>query len=552
MSQSDSEPEYKTTEDGPIFAYEKLYYDANDKAKIEAMPEVQREEVLAQRSEQLERHEQDLTLRRIVAARAKEEAKAAAKKKRKASAAELDEGQRKSSRQRTKLGGGRAGEASSAIEEYKKKRAEKTRRDAERRLDPTSRRPATPEDNYSDPDADVESDYDYDHRRSARRRSPTPPKDEPLAELNDLQHVRIGRENFAEVCYYPGFEAAVTDCYARVCLGPGRTPGVNEYRLCRIKGLVSGRPYAMTAPNGRPFPVDKYVLAAHGKSEKAWSFLECSMSRFTEDEWRRYRIVLANEDLKLPTRRTTVIKIEAINNLIGHRFSEAEITEKMKKQHDLEATINRTAEKEEIKEQISAARRAEDWDKVDELEEKLTSIIPVKLAYGTTIQRPQSTYVNREAQKLAELNLRNQRLNAENVRKAELAEMRSRRIKKHLAPGVDDLFDGGVGTGSDISRSGTPVNGARGGRGLTPQPIGTPRASTPRALTPQPPPQQPSGLSSSLTVPVGNGTATPNRTGTPTIQLNNKSKSRGPGFLFVEKTDDEIMAEMDLGIEIDI
>lgn len=532
MSQSESEAEYKATEDGPIFPYEKLYHDAADKAAIQSMPEVQREEVLAQRSEQLERHEQDLTLRRMLAARAKEEAKAAAKKKRKASVAEMEETQRKSSRQRTKLGGGRAGEASSAIEAYKKQRAEKSLRDAQRRQDPSKRRPASPDDDYSDADAEAESDKEYNNRRQ-KRHSPSPMKDEPIAELDDVQHIRIGRDNFAQVCYYPGFEETLTDCYARVNLGPGRTPGVNEYRLCLIKGFTTGQPYAMTGTNGRPFPVDKYIIAAHGKAEKPWSFLECSMSRFTEDEWRRYRVTMANEDCKLPTKRSINIKIDRINALLNHRFTEAEITEKMKKQRDIEARINRTAERDEIKEKIRSAKLAQDYDLADELEERLTAILPMKLAFNTTLGRSENNYVNKDAEKLAELNRRNQKLNAENVRKAQLAEMRARRAKKHLAPGVEELFEGG----SDISRSGTPVNGRS-----TPQPPGL----TPRGGTPNPP--------TIITGAKETPTSTPKRGTTPTPMLLKPLAKDKRGLAQIRRAanDDEIMAGMDLGIDIDI
>ena len=546
MSQSDSGAKYKAPEDGPIFPYEKLHYDAADKAKIEAMPEIEREELLAQRSEQLERHEQDLQLRRIVAARAREEAKAVAKK-RKASAADLEDGQRKSSRQRTKLGGGRAGEASTAIEAYKKQRAEKSQRDAQRRLDPSAKRARTPDDEYSDADGEAESDNDFDYRRS-KRRSPSPAKDEPLAELNDIQHIKVGRENFAEVCYYPGFEQAITDCYARVCLGHGRNPGILEYRLCKIKGFTTGRPYAMKGRNGLMLPVEKYIIAQHGKAEKAWSFLECSMGRFTEDEWRRYRITLANEDMKLPTRSLCNAKIGQINDLLNHRFTEAEISEKMKKQRDLEDKIKRKAERDEINEKLGAAKRAQDWDLVDELQDKLDAVVDMKLAQGTTLRQQKVSYVSKEAEKIAELNRRNQRANEENIRKAELAEMRSRRSKKHLAPGVDDLFEGGGG--SDISRMGTPVNG----RG-TPQPGLTPRAGTPnpfpRAGTP--------GLLHPAAATGGAKSATP--AGTPRahtpvpVILSKANGKRGPlGGIIKSATDEELMAAaaMDLGIELDI
>ncbi|KAK7900021.1 RNA polymerase-associated protein rtf1 [Exophiala xenobiotica] len=523
MSQSEDEADFDPGADKPIFPYEKLYYDAEDKARIEAKPEIEREEILAQRSEQVERHEQDLTLRRLVAARAREEAKSAAKNKRKASAADLEDTQRKSTRQRTKVGGGKVGEASSAIEAYKQQRAEKNLREQQRKRDGYVRKSASPELDYSDADAEAESDNDYDDRRY-RRRSPSPPKDEPIAELADIQRARVGRDNFAQVCYTPGFEETITDCYARVCLGPGRDPKINEYRLCLIKGFTKGKPYAMMGSNGRPFPVDKYIIARHGKAERPWSFLECSMSKFTEDEWRRYRATMANEDCKLPTRKFINSKLDQINRLLTHRFTDDDITARMQAQNDLLEKITRNREKEELKERIKAAIAEGDDDLAEELENHLASIVPMKLAFGTSLSRADSAQVSREQEQIAELNRRNQRLNAENVRKAQLAEMRARKSKKHLAPGVDELFEGG----SDISRTGTPVNGT-----------GTPKvaASISRAGTPNP--------------TIANGTP---RSSTPTINVLKPAAEKKKGLPVIRKAalDDEILANMDLGIDIDI
>ena len=512
MSESDSEAESPPAgDDGPIFPYEKLYLSAKDKADIEGLPEIQREAILAERNAQLERHDQDVTLRRLLAARAREEAKATEKKKRKAGAADLEESKRKSSRQRTKLGGGKVGERDTAIEAYKRQRAEKGLRDEQRRRDAAARKErggqTSPANDFSDADAEGESEVERDETKH-KRRSPTPPRDDPIVELADIQRAKVGRDNFAQVCYYPGFEEAIKDCYARVCLGPGRTPGVMEYRVCLIKDFVKGKPYAMTGSNGRPFAVDTYILAAHGKANKPWSFLECSMSRFSEEEWRRYRIVMANEECKLPTRRFINYKLDQINALINHHFTEAEITEKIRRQNVLMNKINKWDERAAIEERKAAALLAGDDETVRACNDELAAIVPAKLAFNTTLIKPESNHVNKEQERLAELNRRNQKLNAENVRKAQLAEMKAKKSKKHLAPGIDDLFEGG----SDISRAGTPVNGIG-----TPKNLGTPRSSTPV----------------NLLKPL-----TKDRKGIPMIRKT--------------ATDDEFLANMDLGIDIEI
>jgi RNA polymerase-associated protein RTF1 len=228
---SDSEgSDAQVEDDGPIFPYEKLYLSAKDKQEIMAMPEIQREQILSERAQEVDRHNQDLALRRLLASREKEEARKAKKNKRKASVANLDEGARKSSRQKTTLGGRKVGEASEAIEAYKRQREQKGKRDELRRRD-TATRDHKSRSRVSDEDADGESEVEWDDRE----RSPSPPKDDPPAELRDIQRARVGRTNFAQVCFYPGFEEAISGCYARVNIGPNRDTGLNEYRLCLIK-----------------------------------------------------------------------------------------------------------------------------------------------------------------------------------------------------------------------------------------------------------------------------------------------------------------------------
>ena len=525
MDQSDCEGELASADWKPRYPYERLYYDAEDKVNISRKSEIERERILAEREEENLENEQNAALARLVAGRAKEEARAAAKNKRKASEADLDdkpdEKQRKSVRQQKRVGG-----SSSTIEAYRKQRADKKEQAEQRKRVPARR--MSPRDGYSDDDGEAESEDDYDnHRRKGH--SPTPTKDDPQAELLDVQKARIGRDNFAQVCYTPGFEKTAEGCFARVCLGPGRNPGVNEYRLCSIKSITTGKPYAMMGENGRQFLTDKYIMAAHGKSEKPWSFLECSMSRFTEDEWRRYRVIMANEDCKMPTQGTINRKLDELNRLINFKWDNRSIDARVLTQKALVDKVNRVDEKEDIVMDISKARGKGDLQEVADLEHKLANLVPIKLAFGTTLgPKVQVSEAKKEEDRLAALNRRNQKLNAENIRKAQLAEMHARKAKKHLAPGVDELFEGG----SDISRSGTPVNGhgtpkigATISRSGTPIPTyhlnGTPKNGTPRAGTPVP----------NLLKPVA-------------------EKRKGIPVIRKAVQDDEILANMDLGIDI--
>jgi RNA polymerase-associated protein RTF1 len=525
QSASDAELDMDDEEDKPLYAYDKIYHDAKEKIKIQAMGEIERETIIAQRTEEVDRHEQNRQLHRLVASRGREDRKLEAKAKRKAAEAGLDDNQRKSSRQRTKVGG----ESKTLIDKYKLQRAEKNQRDEKNRQNRSARTPS-PSGAYSEDDADGEDD-DYYDRRYPKKRSPSPAKDDPPAELNDIQHARIGRDNFAQVCQNPTFKQAVTGCFARVNLGPGRTPGVNEYRLCQIDNIETGKIYAMTGSNGQQFLTDKYILASHGKAKRAWSFLECSMSRFTEDEWRRYRVTMANDDVKMPTQGQVNKKLEDLNKLINHKWLDSEITGKLNAQNDLMAIVTKAKEREAIMDQLIEARRKRNFDLEQQLEDKLQNIVPMKLAMGTSIVKKETPRVNLEQERLTALNRKNNQLNSENIRKAQLAEMRARRIKQAPKPAtaiankaIDDLF----GDGSDISRAGTPVNGS-----------GTPaRSGTPN--------------------PTGNGTTA---NGTPTVgtprsntPVPYKQVGKKKGIPSIRKAafDDEIIGSIDLGLEIEL
>lgn len=239
-SMSESESDFSPpldADDGPIFPYEKMFYSANDKEEIMAMPEIKREQVLSERAQQVDHRNQDIALRRLLASREREESRALDKKKRKVEDADIEEGQRKSSRQKTTLGGRKVGESSDAIEAYKRQREQKGKRDELRRRDPIPKkrdRRSSSQDVVSD-EAGSEVEWD-DHKR---RSSPMKPKDDPPANLRDLNRARVGRSNFAQVCFYPGFDAAITNCYSRVCIGPNHETGQTEYRVCLIKSKLS-------------------------------------------------------------------------------------------------------------------------------------------------------------------------------------------------------------------------------------------------------------------------------------------------------------------------
>ncbi|KAI9797164.1 MAG: hypothetical protein M1835_001837 [Candelina submexicana] len=548
-SESDTSPG-EAGDDGPVFPLENKYYSEADKAEIMSMSEIQREEILAERAQILERNLQDLHLRRLLQAREREEAKAAGLKKRKAGTADLDENQRKSSRQKTTLGGRKVGERSGPLEEYKRQREQRNIEIEQRKRDDGNakdrRGRSSQERGYSDADAEGESEVEWDDKpRVGYPPSASPPKIEQLpADLRDFNRARVGRSNFAKVCFYPGFEKAIANCFLRVSVGQEK--GQNVYRMAQIKYFTEGRPYAMEAPNGSLFVTNQYAMAALGKSEKELPFLACSDSNITEAELARYKRTLEFEQVPIATKSFLNSKVDDINGLINHRFTDQEIQEKLKRAGALQSRfsiIDRNAIANRRKDAVLQGDEAA----IAKCDAELAALEGPKLAFGTSLTKEsKGPKPPTQQEQLAIINRNNRKANTRDIRAAQIAEREAVRKaneavargeavadtfarvktrakfhhdvnenKKTLAPPkVDELFE----EGSDRSRAGTPLSV---GGTSTPKKVGTPKPS-----------------------------------GTPLLaarSLNGELKKKGGIPTFTKTTmDDEIIGAMDFGIEIEI
>lgn len=218
--------EASPVDDGPAYPLEGVYLDVQDRSYIQSLPEIERESILAERAAENTKRQQDIQLKKALAAT---QAAASKHQKRKAGAADLDDdaGQRKSSRAKV--------EKRSVLDDYKKAREAKGA-DRTSRLDPRSardrRRRSRSRSSASDRDADGESEVEWAPETSSRR-------EEPPADLKDFDRCRVGRSNFAKVCFYPNFENTMKGCFARVSIGMNRDTGENMYRMTQIKGEQS-------------------------------------------------------------------------------------------------------------------------------------------------------------------------------------------------------------------------------------------------------------------------------------------------------------------------
>lgn len=228
---------------------------------------------------------------------------------------------------------------------------------------------------------------------------------------------------------------------------------------------------------------DQYAIVAQGKSEKLWPFLACSDSKFTHEELERYVALLKSQGMRMPPRKLLYAKVDDINGLLNRSWTDNDIQAKINKQKAIEKKYDpanaANLAREKILNRRKQAEENGDYDEISRCEAELAAF-QVNSTNGTAVVGktliPTSNIKSertREQDRLAQLNQLARKSNAEEVRKALVEERRVIVVAREKAiaeakakaeaakntlsvPSGDmkDLF----GDGSDISRAGTPVN----------------------------------------------------------------------------------------------
>jgi RNA polymerase-associated protein RTF1 len=224
-SDSDREDGHVPDRDTDVpYPLEGKYKDSRDKSKISAMPQLERERILGERAEEMSRAQFQAELAR----RARDMGKAnmQSDRKRKAASQDPDDSDHRTSRPKVKV------KMNDKLEEYKRnreQRGQQRERQNDRHNDRRRRSSSGDRRGDSDVDADGESEVDWDDRRKEA------PRVEQPATLSDFEAVRMGRSFFSQVCFYPGFEDAMTGTFARIGTGIDAQRRT-LYKMAQIKG----------------------------------------------------------------------------------------------------------------------------------------------------------------------------------------------------------------------------------------------------------------------------------------------------------------------------
>ncbi|SSD59523.1 related to RNA polymerase-associated protein RTF1 [Saccharomycodes ludwigii] len=302
------EEEEEEEEENP-FPIEGKYKSEDDREHLESLPEMEREQILYERSQIMQKYKERTLFR---------QRKETEKRLRKKTDAVEANRTRKRSSATTAL---RKDIKSSKLTELKKQRARKNRSSgyADDDDDEYQNNSEEEEEEEEEEDAYVEQEEDYTDedddydpydtgRNNKVKRYHSDELDnnfgaeevewaeEQVAQLEDYNKIKVGRSLIAKFCFYPDFNDIVKGCYGRVNVGLDKHTGSSTYRMVKIERVFLQKPYNMGN-----FFTNQYFGVTQGKDRKVFPMKFFSDGPFTPAEYERYMNQLDKYDMSKPS-----------------------------------------------------------------------------------------------------------------------------------------------------------------------------------------------------------------------------------------------------------
>ncbi|CED82995.1 Paf1/RNA polymerase II complex, RTF1 component (involved in regulation of TATA box-binding protein) [Phaffia rhodozyma] len=404
-----------------------MYKDEADRARIQSMPELEREEIIATRLQEKQASIDKRQLDAIIASRnAKEDTGVAQAAK----------------RQHTSTGTSQA--KTSKLEVLKKKRLEKERRMTEKgkgNYSPT-RRGTSGE--SSDEEEGGISRFSEDEMEEKAKKA------REIIGLEDLERVRLSRRHLADMTSSPHFEEYVIGSYVRYMIGLGPDKR-NTYRICQIVGIERGKFYEFEKMRD-----DRKLTLKHGKSERGFTMEQVSESHFTLDEFRRWSETMKADKLPLPSRSSLQKKKKDWEEIRSRKLTDADITAMVNKKKNSQgrlklnqANLNLNRRRAEH----TMAIKRQDYEAAEEialaiaaLQEEVASLTTNGDSFsaggynGTASGGEGGGLMGKEEDLMAKLNEKNRKSQQDAIRKADADRREQRRAAALLKSGNKSLL----------------------------------------------------------------------------------------------------------------
>lgn len=412
-----------------------FYGDSEDKARLFAMTEVEREAILYERAQVRQARQERRALEQRI--REREEASSGGLVGKRAPTKEVDlkrkkldelkaKRQKRSIQEEEEEEEGEfedededEQEESSMDEEDRETLLRRQRRQKKKQQQQLRKRSQdSDEDYYTGSSAEEEDQKKRKGKDVTRSRAKEEYEQETEEEFDlDLANkLRLSRDIISQWIYRDGFEDIANRCLLRVNLGAGKS-GEVVYRIVELRKLV---PYHRTYSIKPGTPTSLAASVRFAKDERTFTFEFLSNSPFTESEFAHWKRECERASVRLPyTAISARRKIQKLKAFHGEALTDSMIASMIERRRELldaqAAPRNLLAEQTILQQQLKEALERSNTDEVARIEAELATIAH---------KRQQSESVDRLAV-MQDLNRRNRQANLETGRQAEITRMQT-------------------------------------------------------------------------------------------------------------------------------
>ncbi|WFD02057.1 RNA polymerase-associated protein rtf1 [Malassezia obtusa] len=417
-------------EEAVAYPLEGIYKDEDDREHLLSMNELEREEVLAQRRDEISRRSQQAQLAAMVRSQ-----QAAAGKSRKSKLSEAEKAKR---RKRSRDMARRELEdlddpfaeseeedvfaesdsdaerparrpsttKASKLSELRRKRQE--RQHGASRVDDSDEEPIPQRRRVrEDSDSAYESESDYEERRTSRRQTTAAEvliasEDEPPS-LDLLNSIRVGRDEIERLLFLPAGVDALRGCFIRCSWGMRPKPEGGQEHVYRVHQITQlqqreGKYYDVSHDRSGRF-LNTYVTFHWNGKEHSVDLRPISTQPITDSERQRWIATQKGNATKFPSAAAIQEKHQALDAVLTAPLTEEDIKKMIQRKRELRSAAEASGS-----------------------------------AKSAPPSKPVESGVRYDEHAMAQINERNRRLDRERIQEAERRAARAKRAQAQPAP----------------------------------------------------------------------------------------------------------------------
>ncbi|KAI9498057.1 hypothetical protein BDB00DRAFT_496631 [Zychaea mexicana] len=375
-----------------------LYKDEEDRRRLQALPEVERERILSERSEERQRNLERLEVRKL-----------------------LNDGRREdSTRRSTRAKGSRT---SGALNELARRREEKKRSTRHRRSPSPTERRKRARASYSDESAAEYTDEEEEEEDEGRvKRTPT---------LDEIQPIVLTRHRIERWLYAPYFEDVAIGSYVRLFIGQDEQKK-HVYRLCQVVDVV---PYHKKYSISTDIWSNQALKVKHGKAEKAFTMDIISNQPVTQQEYSRLLSTCEADRVPLPDLDDVKAKTKNFEAARSYVLNNEEVSQMIEKKQSISGRkVNASMEHAVLLAKLEHARNVQDHALVEKILEDLNEVKDLERSRELEVELEQKRLKEIHRQAAAKAEIRSSQWEEDSIRAKWVAEQLARRKKEEETP----------------------------------------------------------------------------------------------------------------------